>query len=303
MALATVPLLLMGLLAWYAFYGGILFGDIDWYATGLRGLLSSGPLYDATKLVPHPLERPVFWDQAPSTALITPLLIPGNGWLWGLTMFAATIGGMALVWPRVGAGGAVLLAPVLLLWYPITTALFWANVNGLVFFLLALAWRFPKAAGIAIGFAAAIKLLPILAVSWLLGKRDWRAAAWALGIPVLATGVVLVWKGPQTLADFVVLRLNQWTPDAPLHWNVADVLGVPNGATYLAALAVTVVAWRWASLSLAIIAMLIALPAMHLHYWTWLLVPFFGIWMPWLLGHGAGTTQSTGAARPGAAPA
>lgn len=279
----TIPLLLAGLVVWYATYGGILFGDVDWYAAGLRGLLSSGPLYDPTKLDPHLLERPAFFDQAPSTALITPLLIPADGWLWGITMFSTTVVGLALVWPRVGPGGALLLAPVLILWTPVLHALFWANVNGLVFFLLAAAWRFPRIAGVAVGLAAAIKLVPILAIAWLLGQRRWRGAAIALGIPIAATAVVLALKGPETLVDFVVLRLNQSMPPGPhpLRWGLADI-GIPTwGATIFAA-CLTLLAWRFASLSLAVVAMLVSVPVMHAHYWTWLLVPFLGIWMPWL---------------------
>jgi hypothetical protein len=29
--------------------------------------------------------------------------------------------------------------------------------------------------------------------------------------------------------------------------------------------------------------MLVAVPALHAHYLTWLLVPILGIWVPWLL--------------------
>jgi hypothetical protein len=130
------------------------------------------------------------------------------------------VAGLVLTWPRVGPGGTVLLAPVLLLWPPIPAALAWANVNGWVFGLLAVAWRFPRAAGWAIGIAAALKLLPILAVAWLLGKRDWRNAAMAVAIPVLATLIVVAWDGFSVLSDFVVLQLNERPPEG--HWSRAS---------------------------------------------------------------------------------
>ena len=287
LGLVTMPLLLAGMLVWYETRGGILFGDIDWYATGLRGLLSDGPLYDPSKLLPHPLDRPPFWDQAPSTALLTLLVLPGDGWVWGFTMFSATAVGLALIWPRVGPGGVVLLAPVLILWLPVTSAFFWANVNALVFCLLAVAWRFPRAAGIAIGVAAAIKLVPILAVGWLAGKRDWRGLAWATAIPLVATGIVLVWKGPETLSDFIVLRLSQWTPERPFRWGLADA-GLSPVIGYGVAFCVAALAWWRVSFSLAVVAMLISIPALHAHYWTWLLVPLIGIWLPWLIRRSRG---------------
>ena len=281
--IGILPLFFMGLLVWYAIHGGILFGDVDWYRAGLNGLLREEPLYDQAKLLPHPLERPVFFDQAPSTALLSlVLLLPGDGWTWGFLMLSGTLVGLALVWPRVGIGGALLLAPVLILWFPITSALFWGNVNGLVFGLLAVAWRFPRAAAIAIGLAAAIKLIPILAVAWLAGKRQWRNVAIAVAIPTVATAVVLVWKGPETLTDFITLRLNQWSPDKPYRWGLADA-GLPPMVGYGFALALAVFAWRRASFSISLLAMLAAIPAMHAHYWTWLLIPFLGTWMPWLI--------------------
>lgn len=288
LALYTVPMLLLGLVVWYGVHGGILFGDVDWYAAGLRGLLSDGPLYDPSKLEPHLLIRPAFFDQAPSTALFTLPLLAG-GWVWGLLMFGATVLGLILIWPKVGAGGAVLLAPVLILWLPTTSALFWANVNGLIFCLLAVAWRFPRTASVAIGIAAAIKLVPILGIAWLAGKRDWRGVAWAVAIPVAATLIVLAWKGPATLTDFITLRLNQVTPDinTPTRWGISDVTGWPYWVAYAIGLALAVIAWRRASFSLAVVAMLAASPALHVHYWTWLLVPFVGIWMPWVIARSA----------------
>jgi hypothetical protein len=275
-------MLLIGLLVWYGVAGAIVFGDVDWYAEGLRGLLSDGPLYDPAYFTPHALERPIFWDQAPSTALFTLLLLPGDGWLWGLTMFGATVVGLVLIWPKVGAGGAVLLAPVLILWLPTTSALIWGNVNGLVFCLLAVAWRFPRAAGIAIGMAAAIKLVPILGIAWLAGKRDWRGLAWAVGIPLATTMIVLLWKGPETLSDFITLRANQWVPEQTTRWGIVDA-GVPFQLALAVAGGLAILAWRRASFGLSVVAMLVSIPAMHAHYWTWLLVPFIGIWMPWLI--------------------
>jgi hypothetical protein len=134
--------------------------------------------------------------------------------------------------------------------------------------------------------AAAIKLVPILGAFWLAGKRDWRGLWVAIAIPLVATLIVVAWKGPETLVDFIVLRLNQITPEgrnSPPRWGLADVTGLPNLVVYAIGAALAALAWRRASFSLAVLAMLAASPALHVHYWTWFLVPFIGIWMPWLL--------------------
>jgi alpha-1,2-mannosyltransferase len=283
--LVTGPLAAMSLLVWWRTQGAIIFGDVDWYATALHPLFSDAPLYDPANLQPHILHRPPYWNQAPATALLSLiLLLPGGVWLWGILMAVGVLVGVGLMWPRVGLGGAVLLAPVLLVWRPAVEAIAWANVNGLVFGLLAVAWRFPRAAGWAIGVASIIKLIPILAVAWLIGKRDWRGAAIAIGMFVAATLVIMVWKGPTTLTDFIILRMNEIAPaDAGPGVGFSEFLSVSPLWGYVAAAVVTLLAFRFASLSLAIVAMLVSVATFHLHYWTWILVPALGAWLPWII--------------------
>jgi hypothetical protein len=137
-------------------------------------------------------------------------------------------------------------------------------------------------AGWAIGVAAAAKLVPIIGVAWLIGKRDWRNVAIALAIPVAATAMIVIWKGPETVSDFVLLRINERTPVGDRwRWNPVEWLGWPDWVAYASAAVLAALATRFASLSIAIVAMLVAVPALHSHYLTWLLVPAFGIWLPW----------------------
>jgi hypothetical protein len=275
-SLLAVPLALIALVTYWLTYTPIPFGDADWYATALPALTSDAPLYDPSKLGPHPLQRPVFWDQAPSTALFALLLLlPGGPILWGLVMAASLFGGLAIVWPRIGVATLV-AAPALLVWFPVTSAIAWANINSLVFLMLAIAWRFPRAAGWAIGIAAAAKLIPILGVFWLAGRRDWRGAAIALAIPIVATAVVLAWKGPDTLIDFITLRANQWNPEQGLRWGLVQATGMSPAAALGMAGTVALVAYRRASFTLAVMAMLVSIPVMHAHYLTWMLVPLLG---------------------------
>jgi hypothetical protein len=283
--IVTIPLAVMALATFVRETHIELFADTRWYATAIPALFSDGPLYEPSKLGPHEYAYPAYWNQPPSTALFALLtVLPGGRWIWGGTMIAFVLLGLLLLWPRVGLGGAMLLLPVLLVWLPVPSAMAWANINALVFGLLALAWRFPRAAGWAIGAAAAAKLVPVLGVAWLIGRRDWRNAGIAIGVLLAATLVVVAWKGPATIGDFVSLRLNELTPPgAPPRWNPVSLLGLPDWVGYASAGLLTLLAIRFGSLSLSIVAMLVAVPVLHAHYLTWLLVPILGIWVPWLL--------------------
>lgn len=286
--LITLPLAVAALITFERVSGFFLFGDAEWYATAIPGLFSDRPLYDPTKLGPHELGfvGSAYWNQPPSTALFSLLMVlPGDRWLWGGVMVAFVLLGLGLLWPRIGLGGTLLLAPVLLVWLPVTSALVWGNINAMVFGLLAAAWRFPRAAGWAIGIAAAAKLVPVLGVAWLIGKRDWRNAWIALAIPVAATLVIVIWKGPETIGDFISLRMNEAHPPGERpRWNPVELLGLPDWLAYASALVLTLLSIRLASLSLSISAMLVSVPALHAHYLVWLLVPILGIWLPRRLG-------------------
>jgi len=283
--LITVPLAVAALVMFGRISEFVVFGDADWYATAIPALFSDGPLYDPSKLLPHEFAFPPYWNQPPSTAAFALILgLPEGRWLWGGLCVASVLLGLLILWPRVGPGGALLLLPVLLVWLPVPSALAWANVNAIVFALLAMAWRFPRAAGLSIGLAAALKLVPIIGVAWLLGRRDWRNAAIATGIFLTATLVIVAVKGPETISDFLLLRLNETTPPgARPRWNPVELFNLPDWIAYSGSAILTILAIVYASLSLAIIAMLVAVPALHAHYLTWLLVPILGIWLPWIV--------------------
>jgi hypothetical protein len=212
------------------------------------------------------------------------MLAPFGDWLWGFLMLAGVLVGLGLLWPRVGPGGALLLVPVLLLLPPVPSAMAGANVNGPVFALLAAAWRFPRLAGWAVGLAAVLKLIPILGVAWLIGRRDWRNAGIATALLVLATAIVVAWKGPETLTDFIVLRMNELPPPSgPTRWSLAEVFGFPEQVGFGLAAVLAIASVRYVSFSLSIVAMVVSVPVLHVHYLTWMLVPVIGIWLPWLI--------------------
>jgi alpha-1,2-mannosyltransferase len=282
LGIVTVPLGILALITYCRVFPPIIFGDVGYYAAALPALVSDAPLYDPASLQPHVLPPPPFWDQAPSAAVFAAiLLLPAPTLVWGFLMLAFVLAGLLIILPRLG-GGAVLMAPVLAVLPPVVEAMAWANLGNLVFLCLAVALRWPRAAGWAVGIAAAAKLIPILLVAWLIGRRDWRGLWVALAVPAALTAVAMVFAGPSVVVDFVMVRLNQSPTTGVFRVGLSD-LGVPEVVTWILAIAISgAAAWR-ASFSLGVIAILAASPAMHMHYWTLAMVPLFVIWIPWVI--------------------
>jgi hypothetical protein len=287
LGVATVPLGILAVVTYLRIHPPVLFGDASYYASALPALTGDAPLYDPASFAPHTLPPPPFWDQAPSTAMfVLPLLLPAGHVVWGLLMAACVVAGILVLMPRLGAG-VFLFAPVVMALPPVLEGLVWANLSSLVFLCFAVAWRWPRWAGWAIGIAAAAKVMPILAVAWLVGRRDWRGTQVALAVPAALTALAIVLTSPTVLVDFVVVRLNQEPMPGVVRWGLSDA-GVPEVVTWVAGLVVAILAgWR-ASFSLAVLAVLLVAPALHMHYLLIPLVPVIGIWIPSLIGRGRG---------------
>ena len=280
-AIATMAISALALIAWVQHIAAPLFGDIAWYAKALPALLSAEPLYDPITLRSHPMVAPEYWNQAPSLApfVLTMVISP---WIWIVASVGSVVAGMVLIWPRVNPAATLTVIALLLLAEPVRASLWSANVNGMVFGLLAVALRFPRVAGWSIGLAAALKVIPILGVAWLIGKRDWRGSVIAVAVLAAFTLVTVAVKGPTVVPDFVIQRLNEYDPYLAGKVSLY-AFGLSPWVGYAAAAILSMLAARFASFSLAVIAMLISVPIPHNHYWTWLLVPLLGIWVPWLM--------------------
>ncbi len=210
-AVAIMAISALALFFWIQHVDAHLFGDMAWYAKALPALLSDEPLYDPVTLRPHPMVAPEYWNQAPSLApfVLTILISP---WIWIAASVGSVVAGLVLIWPRMSPAATLTLIALLLLTEPMRAALWSANVNAMVFGLLAVALRFPRIAGWSIGLAAALKLVPILGVAWLIGKRDWRGSFIAVGVLTAFTLITVGLKGPTVIPDFVIQRLNEYDP-------------------------------------------------------------------------------------------
>ena len=140
-------------------------------------------------------------------------------------------------------------------------------------------WRYRERAalaGLALGYAVALKLFLWPLVVWLaLGRRT--AAAVAALVAAASPLLLLPWT---SLADYVRLLRNlgeTFEHDAYTPFALLTDIGVPDTAarivTVALGLALPALAWRRRSLGLAIAAALVLSPIVWRHFFTLLLVP------------------------------
>lgn len=256
------------------------FGDADWYAAALPAVQGHAPLYHAVMLEPHVATRPVHFNLPPATALLAPIAAFGH-MTWGMLMLACLLAGLALVWPHLPHPWDLVLGAAVVTSVPFLSAVIWANVNSLVLLLFAVAVRWPRVAGTAIGVATALKVAPIFAFAWLIGRRDWRGVATGLAVTIGLTLGAAILVDPHAIVDFIVVRLNEVPRPEELAVSVTMV-GLPVVAGYLLAVVLAGVAVMRRSLLWAILACIASVPQIHVHYWTWLLVPLLASGAPLL---------------------
>lgn len=273
LAIVLTPIVILAYLNFLMAYTPIFFGDADWYATAWPALTGDAPLYPPAILEPHLTARPPTFNQPPSTAIFAPLALDRTA--WGLLMGACLAAGLIIIWPRVGLMWTVLLTAVLLVWLPIQSAVTWANLNSFIFLMFAVALRWPRAAPYAIGFAISAKVIPIFMLPWVFAIQGWRGVVVALAIPLATTAVVVGFTSSSVVWEFVLVRMNE------IHLptiSVTDLLHAPAWVGYVAASGISVISWRLKSFSIGLVACLVAVPALHVHYFIWLLVPLLAIW-------------------------
>ena len=169
---------------------------------------------------------------------------------------------------------------VVLLWPSVIEAVQTANASLPLTLLVAVMWRYRERAalaGLALGYAVALKLFLWPLVVWLalVGRRT--AAAVAALVAAASLLLLLPWT---SLADYVRLLRNlgeTFEHDAYTPFALLTDIGVPDTAarivTVALGLALLALAWRRRSLGLAIAAALVLSPIVWRHFFTLLLVP------------------------------
>lgn len=294
--------------------------DISVYLMGAHHL-TDGRLY-VTELpvYPHlPFTYPPF-----AAVAFWPLTILPMQWaqmLWDLGNLAALFGVIAVTLRAVRPGGdrarvllwsAVLLGPALAL-EPVWLSFTYGQIN-LLLALLILAdltgaahiggHRLPR--GVLVGLAAAVKLVPLVFVAYLLVTRQTRAALTALGTFVGCTLVATAidpsvswsyWHTYATDANRVgdihfISNQSLWAvADRIFHRNVPGALTVAASAVVLVA-GIALARWAWASSS-SFLGILVAAttgclvsPITWAHHLVWV-VPVL-LWLVWAPDRPAG---------------
>lgn len=184
-ALVTALYLAFGLLgAWYLADTTSVGADLATYQRAGQALWTTGDPYADAANLPEDYR----YRYPPLLAMV----IPALGWppLWFALIAAATVVPIAVAY-RVS--GPVGLLPAALLVGAWGQQLLNGNAQALVVALLVVV-PFTGAAGAAgLALATMLKLHPVLAIAWYLGRREWRCLAWYAGAMALLTAVQLPW--------------------------------------------------------------------------------------------------------------
>jgi alpha-1,2-mannosyltransferase len=223
------------------------------------------------RLAPRVNPHPPF-----SVLLCLPMAMLDYGralWVWRLATAALIFAAVALLlamlrsplWPVVVAPQLLVLATAA----PVSTTLYQGQWNGLLLALIVVAWaaargRHHGLAGMALGFAAAIKLFPALLIGWLALRGRWRSVVVALMTFAILQGIAALVLGSESFGTHLqALRSagryrSGWTNaslpafwarlfDPSLDWAMTPLLRAPILAaalTLVSCAAVLVVATR-----------------------------------------------------------
>lgn len=278
--------------------------DVSAYWLAGRHLLDGEPIYSAAQLAGQyaPQGQGLYLYPPALAAFFLPLaaLFPdgylGLAWLWagaGAAVLAATVAWVAGAEGIAGdRRGLLLLLAAAFAFPPVVGELVLGNVHLELLGLFALAWwgvrrgggRGEAVAGIAIGAAALVKIVPVVMVVWFVATGRWRAAAWAVIGAALLAALTLPLTGLQPWLDYPAVLANLGRPAdatdalAPAVW-LGDLVGPGIARLLVLVAAVAAIAWSArrlvepASFAVAVSAAVLVAPAVFHHYLAMLILP------------------------------
>ncbi len=206
----------------------------------------------------------------PYTAVLLTLFRPlgprGTMVIWVIANAAAMIGGAWLLGQTLGNGRWLPLSlAALLLFVPPLATLLAGQVNGLLFFCLALAlWGMTRQRegwlGVSLALGTALKVIPLALVLYLFWRRRWRAGLTAASVLLILTLGCLPALGWESLADYGRKAIFLSRPDSvytsPPNQTITAVLG----RTFPAMPPLALAGGRWLGLLLVILTAALCWP-------------------------------------------
>jgi glycosyl transferase family 87 len=285
--------------------------DLSAYWLAGSHLLQGMPIYTHEQLAgPYAPQGQYLYLYPPFLAVVfMPLaaLFPDSyepvAWLWAGLGAALLVG--VVLWVAVserlvarsnrllaGHRGRLLLLAAAFAFPPIVGELVLGNVHLELLALFALAWwgvrradeRGLAVAGLAIGAASLVKILPLLVVVWFLATGRWRAALWAVVGAVALIALTLPITGIAPWLEYPTVLANMGRPAdatdalAPAVW-LGELIGPLPARVLVLLTAVAGTLWsarrqvEAASFGVAIAAATLVAPAVFHHYLAMLALP------------------------------
>ena len=169
---------------------------------------------------------------------------------------------------------------VTLLWPSVIDTYQTGNASLPITLLVALMWRYrarAAVAGVALGYAIAVKFFVWPIAVWLFATGKRTAALVAAGVAALSVLLMIPFTDLSDYVDLIQKLRREFEHDVYTPFALLTDLGAPDTAaravTVALGLVVLALAWRRRSLGLAIAAALVLSPIVWRHFFVLLLVP------------------------------
>jgi hypothetical protein len=170
--------------AWYLVDTTAVGADLATYQRAGEALWTTGDPWAASAAFPEDYQ----YRYPPLLAMVIPVL----GWppLWFGLVGAATLVPLVVAYRVAGPAG---LLPAALLVGAWGQQLLNGNAQAFVVAILALVPFTGRGGAIGLALATMLKIHPVLALAWFLGRRDWSGIAWFAAAIVALTVIQLPW--------------------------------------------------------------------------------------------------------------
>jgi len=184
---------------------------------------------------------------------------------WVIANAAAMIGGVWLLGQALESQWLPTSLAALLFFVPPLATLLAGQINGLLFFCLALAlWGLVRKRegwlGVGLALGTASKVIPLALVFYLFWRRQWRAGLIAVAVLVALTLACLPLVGWQSMADYARDAIFLGRPDVVYTTPTNQTLTAVLGRAFPTALTLALTGGRWFGLLLVVATVALCWP-------------------------------------------